>query len=110
MPSGRTRRIVSHSIAFSPEAREDLRKLYVDIAVLAGESVALRYVERIEAYCRGFAIFPERGARRDDLAPGLRIIGFERRVTLAFHVDATTVAFDRILYGGRNLAGIFDDD
>jgi len=31
--------------------------------------------------------------QRDDLLPGLRIVGFERRVTLAFHVDADRVTF-----------------
>jgi toxin ParE1/3/4 len=66
-------------------------------------------VERIEAYCLGFADFPERGTRRDDLMPGLRVIGFERRVTIAFHVDARTVTVDRILYGGRDL-GILTND
>lgn len=41
--------------------------------------------------------------RRDDLFPGLRVVGFERRVTIAFHVGADTVTFLRILYGGRDI-------
>jgi toxin ParE1/3/4 len=44
-----------------------------------------------------------RGTRRDDIRPGLRVVGFERRVTIAFHVDDTTVTIDRILYGGREI-------
>jgi hypothetical protein len=28
-------------------------------------------------------------------------------VTIAFHVDPTTVTIDRILYGGREVEGIF---
>ena len=51
----------------------------------------------------GFANFPERGMRRDDLFLGLRVVGFERRVTIAFHVGADTVTFLRILYGGRDI-------
>ena len=99
-----------HRVVFSPSARDDLRQLYIYIANQADAARAIAYLGRIEKYCRSFATFPERGTRRDDLAPGLRIIGFERRVTLAFHVDETTVTFDRILYGGRDLGTAFDQD
>jgi toxin ParE1/3/4 len=94
---------VARRLVFAPEARDDLRGLYLFIAERDGEDRAMAYIERIEAHCRGFADFPERGTRRDDLLPGLRITGFERRVTIAFHVSTDTVTVDRILYGGRNL-------
>jgi toxin ParE1/3/4 len=97
---------VAHRIVFAPEARDDLLKLYLFIAERDGDVRALAYIERIEAFCRNFADFPERGTRRDDLLPGLRIVGFERRVTIAFHVGADTVTFDRILYGGRDLGAL----
>ncbi|MDZ4366104.1 MAG: type II toxin-antitoxin system RelE/ParE family toxin [Afipia sp.] len=48
-------------------------------------------------------MFPERGTRRDDLSPGLRIVGFERRVTIAFVVEEDEVIVLNILYGGREL-------
>jgi len=48
--------------------------------------------------------------RRDDLVPGLRVVGFERRVSLAFLVGARTVTFVRALYGGRDLAAVFGED
>ncbi len=63
----------------------------------------MRYLERIETFCRSFSEFPQRGVGRDDLLPGLRVIGFERRITIAFHVGADWVTFDRILYGGRDV-------
>jgi toxin ParE1/3/4 len=44
----------------------------------------------------------ERGRRRDDIRPGLRIIGFERRVTVAFAVEEERVVILRIFYGGRD--------
>jgi toxin ParE1/3/4 len=100
---------VAHEIRYSPEARDDLRQLYFFIAERSGEERALAYVERIETYCRGFADFPERGVRRDDLLPGLRIVGFERRVAIAFHLDPGTVTFDRVLYGGRDLGALVGD-
>ena len=99
---------MTHETAFSPAAR-DVRSLYRYIAARSGRDRALAYIERIEAFCAQFAEFPERGTRRDDLLPGLRVIGFERRVTIAFHIDAGRVTFDRILYAGRNLGAAPDD-
>ena len=94
---------MAYEIVFSPEARADLEQLYLYIAERSGEETALSYVERIENHCLSFADFPERGLSRDDLLPGLRVIGFERRVSIAFHVDRDRVTFDRILYGGRDV-------
>jgi len=31
------------------------------------------------------------------------VTGFERRVTIAFHITPEKVVIDRILYGGRDL-------
>jgi toxin ParE1/3/4 len=101
---------VAHEIVFSPEARADLEQLYLYIAERAGEDIALSYVERIESYCLSFADFPGRGLSRDDLTPGLRVIGFERRVSIAFHVDRGRVTFVRILYGGRDLDALLSKD
>lgn len=101
---------MAHRIVFSPEAYEDLEQLYQFVADQAGERVALSYIERIETYCRGFADFPERGLLRDDLFPGLRIVGFERRLSIAFRVEADTVYFDRILYGGRDIDTLLTED
>ena len=78
-------------------------ELYDYIAERAGAERARGYTHRIAAYCRGLSTFPERGTRRDDLRPGLRVIGFERRVTIAFHITADRVTIDRVLYGGRDL-------
>ena len=99
---------VPFDIIFSPEARDDLKHLYVFVAERSSEERALAYVERIEVFCGRLSTFPQRGMRRDDLRPGLRVIGFQRRVCIAFHIDATSVVFDRILYGGQNLSTAFD--
>ena len=99
---------MTHEIVFAPEARDDLLELYDYIAEQAGEDRAQAYTQRIVRYCFGFATFPERGTRRDDLRPGLRTTGFGRRVTIAFHVTDDRVMIDRILYGGRDLARAFE--
>ena len=90
------------AVAFAPEAQDDLRRLYDWIAEAAGEATALTYITRIEALCRGMSQASERGRLRDDIRPGLRVIGFERRVSIAFTVDETRVTILRINYGGRN--------
>ena len=92
-----------YAVVFSPEARDDLLQLYRYIAERSDAERAIGYIERVETCCQGLSTFPERGAPRDDLFPGLRVAGFERRVAIAFHIGPGTVTVDRILYGGRDL-------
>ena len=99
--------MTSYRVVFSPEARDDLVELYDFIADEAGADIALGYIERIEAQCRRLQDFPERGTLRGDIRPGLRIIGFERRVVIAFHVEPAIVVINRILYGGRQIESAF---
>ena len=94
---------MTYEVVFAPEALADLVSLYDHLADAASPAQALAYVEQVQAYCLDFATFPERGTRRDELRPGLRTIGYQRRVTIAFHVTTRTVVTDRILYGGRDL-------
>jgi toxin ParE1/3/4 len=89
-------------VVFAPEARDDLFALYDWIAETASPQTALSYLERIERHCLGFSHVSERGTRRDDIRPGLRITGFERRVTIAFSVNDERVTILRLFYGGRN--------
>ena len=90
------------SVVFAPEAEDDLVRLYDWIAERAGPTMALGYIARIEDYCQRFDLASERGHRRDDIRPGLRIVGFERRVTIAITVDADQVTILRLLNGGAD--------
>jgi toxin ParE1/3/4 len=94
---------VQRRVIFSPEAAADLANLYEYIAKQSGLTRAINYIGRIETFCAGLKFSPERGTKWDDLRPGLRIVGFERRVTIAFHVQPAAVVIDRILYGGREV-------
>ncbi|WP_040620579.1 type II toxin-antitoxin system RelE/ParE family toxin [Rhodovulum sp. PH10] len=89
-------------VRFRASAEADLFALYEYIAEVAGRQVAGNYIERIEAACMQLETFPERGTKRDDLAPGLRTVGFERRVTLAFRVLPDAVEIVAIAYAGRD--------
>jgi toxin ParE1/3/4 len=95
-------------VLFSPEARNDLIALYDWIARAANPDIALSYVERIEAFCSRLSFASQRGHRRDDVRPGLRIVGFERRVTVAFTVEDSRVVILRLFYGGRNWEALIE--
>ena len=94
--------MIEYEVFFAPEARDDLLALYDWIAKAASPNTALSYIERIEAHCLRLKHLAERGHSRDDIRPGLRIIGFERRVTIAFAVEDQRATILRVFYGGRN--------
>jgi toxin ParE1/3/4 len=98
-------------IAYERKARDDIESLYAWIVDDQGSMVnANRYVGRLRRYIDGLSQFPHRGTQRDDLYPGIRLIGFERRVTIAFTVSDDTVLIARIFYGGRDIAALFDNE
>lgn len=101
---------MAHKVVFTPEARNDLRWLYNAIAQVGGTRRAFSYTDRVTARCLGLATFPERGTRRDDLRPGLRVVGFARRVSIAFQIAGNSVIILRILYGGQDLSTHFTED
>jgi toxin ParE1/3/4 len=94
-------------VIFTPLAERQLDSLYANVSDNAGELVAERFVARIVAYCQGLTTFPRRGDARDDLMPGLRTIGFERRATIAFIVTADAVLIEGVFYGGQDFETAF---
>lgn len=90
------------AVEYALQADDDFGWLYDAIADASSATLALNYVERLRAFCDSLDYASERGTRRDDIRPGLRIIGFERRVTVAFTVDAERVVVLRLFYGGAN--------
>ncbi len=101
---------MTHRVVFAPEAVDDLRDLYDLIADASLPDRALAYVEGLQLYCLGLADFPERGTRRDAIRPGLRTLGYRRRVTVAFRITDTAVVILRLLYGGRDLEGLLQEE
>lgn len=89
-------------VEYALKAQQDAAWIYRTVATASSPNVALGYVARIREFCDRLAYGAERGHRRDDIRPGLRIIGFERRVTVAFVVGAERVVILRIFYGGRD--------
>ncbi|MBB4234627.1 type II toxin-antitoxin system RelE/ParE family toxin [Rhizobium esperanzae] len=89
-------------IRFTDEAELDLARIYGFVRrKSASSAVARNYVARIKTFVDGFETYPERGSVRDDVRPGLRIVGFERRVSVAFVVESAEVIILRVLYAGQ---------
>lgn len=96
---------MSYAVLFSPEAEQQLAAIERHIAEAAGsEATAARYVDAIVTHCESLVTFPQRGQRRDDLMPGLRITHHRRRAVVAFLVDtdAETVSIVGVFYGGQD--------
>ncbi|MBX4958693.1 type II toxin-antitoxin system RelE/ParE family toxin [Rhizobium lentis] len=93
-----------YRIRLTNEAELDLAHIYRFVRKNSASSITAReYVARIKRFVDGFETYPERGSIRDDVRPGLRIVGFERRVSVAFVVEPTEVVILRILYAGQRL-------
>jgi plasmid stabilization system protein ParE len=93
---------VTHRVYFAPEALQQLDELETHFGAVASPTVAARYVDSIVEHCEGLQTFPQRGTRRDDLRPGLRTLGFRRRVTILFEVAVGTVNILGVYYGGQD--------
>lgn len=97
-------------VELGPLALDDLQSIFRYVAEAAGTDVAQAYDQRIRAACRKLADFPARGRPRDDLAPGLRTIPFERRGVIAYSVESGRVLIVRIMHPGRDLQRAFDEE
>jgi len=95
---------VTHEVRFSRKSQTDLISIYDYIAKQSDASRALAYVERIRDFCLSLNQFPERGTSWDHVLRGIRVVGFERRVSIAFRIKTHTVTVVRILYGGRDIS------
>ena len=97
-------------VTFTPEATEALAELQRYIEEAASKTVAKRYVGEVVKFCENLGEFaPERGNRRDDLRPGLRVTNYKRRVVIAFAVELDQVAIIGVFSGGQDYETILDD-
>lgn len=81
---------------------QQLEELYAYIARAASPLVALRYTDAIVTYCETLQTFPLRGARRDDIRPGLRVTNYKGRAVIAFDVSSERVNVIGIFYVGQD--------
>lgn len=95
----------AYVVTFDRDAAADLVAIRDYIADVRDRAFADAFVDRIIAYCEGLAETPFRGALRDHISPGLRIVGWRKTVTVAFEVseEARTVAILGVFYRGRDV-------
>lgn len=92
---------MQYKIVFAETAARDLSQIFEYIAEQSSTERALAYLSRLQESIYSLKQFPERGTKRDDVRAGLRTVGFERRITVAFEVGETQVTILRVLFGGR---------
>ena len=97
-------------VVFAPEAEEQLAGLYRYIAAAATTDIADRFTATIVDFCESLSTFPERGNRRDDVRPGLRITNYRKRVVIAFAIDADVVSVLGVFYGGQDYETFLQDE
>ena len=92
-------------LVFSRRALTDLDAIYDWIVENAGRKTADRYTERLRSFCLRLTHYPMRSEVRDDILPGVRLIGFEKSITLVFVVDedGDEVRILRLLYRGQRI-------
>jgi toxin ParE1/3/4 len=101
---------MKYSVQFAPEAELQILSLYFQIAEAASPNIAAHYTDAIVAQCQTLETFPNRGLKRDDIRPELRVFGFRKRVSIAFEVASDVVTILGIYYGGQNFKEYFDED
>jgi toxin ParE1/3/4 len=90
-----------YQVIFSPAARKHIHELEEYLAERFYPGNVTKFIKRLTQACLSLASAPHRGMRREDLRPGMRTIGFERRVTIYFKVVEDQVVIMSLLYGGR---------
>jgi toxin ParE1/3/4 len=99
-----------YSVAFAPEAQDQLTQLYHFIADANAPVVAQRYVDAIITYCESLSASPYRGAQRDDIRAGLRITHYIKRGVIAFAVNETVITVLGVFYGGQDYESALQDN
>lgn len=100
---------MTFSVIFTPEAEEQLIDLYRYIAAAGSADSVTRYTGSILTFCEELATFPHRSRARDDIRPGLRTIGYRRRVVVAFAVINQIMLIVGVFYDGRDYAALLTE-
>jgi toxin ParE1/3/4 len=85
---------------FSPLAVQDLEDI---VAFVARDkpSAAAELVARLRRTCGTLASFPEMGAKRDDLLPGLRVF-FAGAYAIYYQAAPDGIRVERVLHSARH--------
>jgi toxin ParE1/3/4 len=94
--------VTVYRVVFTPEAVSQLAALYTMLEQASSPERAGRYVDAVVSRCEGLRQFPLRGARRDDIRPGLRLTHYRGRTAILFRVGSDDIAIIGVFHGGQN--------
>ncbi|AHE72416.1 hypothetical protein M942_00260 [Enterobacter ludwigii] len=97
---------MSYRVIFSPQAEQQIIDLHEYITINGNQIVANGFISDLLDYLEGFTIFPERGNRRDDIRPGMRVTHFRHRTVIAFAIDGDSIIIAGIYHGGASYEGL----
>ncbi|MCO5163637.1 MAG: type II toxin-antitoxin system RelE/ParE family toxin [Mesorhizobium sp.] len=96
-----------HRVGFRDSAWSDLDQIFWYIVEASGNPrVAYAYTRRIQERCLRLADAPHGGRARNDLAPGLRTVPFERSAIICYVVEDDTCWVTNIFHRGRDYEAI----
>jgi toxin ParE1/3/4 len=93
---------MKYRVIFSRKAKTQLTSLFRYLSKASSPRIPILYTQDITLACLNLATFPQRGTERPEIRPGVRSIGFRRRVTITFRVSTNDVLVLGIFYGGQN--------
>jgi plasmid stabilization system protein ParE len=92
---------MSFEVSFMPRAERQIGCLQSYLADRFYPINALRFIERLTAQCHSLREAPHRGTLRPDLGHDVRMMGFERTVSIFFRVNGQRVLILSISYRGQ---------
>jgi plasmid stabilization system protein ParE len=96
-------------IVYSQKAKEQIENIQSFIAIKSGyPERAKNFSNRILVFCDGLKNFPKRGTSYDHIQKGLRIVGFDGSISIAFEVESDRIYIHGIYYGGQNWSDDFE--
>jgi toxin ParE1/3/4 len=100
--------VKKYTVIYSAGASEDIEDLGLYIAFESSAATSIRYIAKLLRECNSLALALFRGTKRPDLRPNMRIIGFQRAVTILFRIEEAKllVVILGTAYRGRTIAHI----
>jgi plasmid stabilization system protein ParE len=94
-------------VVYDQDALRDLATRQNWIEERASAKTAVAYTARVQAACDAIGWAPTQGRLIEEIDPGLRVIGFERRHNIYFKVADGKVRVLRVLFHGRDASSAF---
>lgn len=97
-------------VQFRAEAESDLEEIARYVVERSGSfQTAIGFLARLRSRCYSIGDIPLGGIARDDLAPGIRMVPFERSAVILYRIKDDAVEIVTVAYGGRDYEALFRD-